>query len=785
MVEVSRHRVASGRLLLLVGASGLVAVALIVLALAWAGSESDAAALERQRSLVNARLQDQVTQVRDLIGKLGESHARLQVDDAAAHQAGSADAADGQRRDGNDLAFLRRAAIEVFGFDRAFIANRDGLIATANEPSAQNGYRWIKPLLKPLWDEAGKNGKAQPVRPGESGTEGRATARLMRLEGRPSIVALAPVAGVAADSAPASSAAAPSIVVVRYLDGSALDKLSRDQGLAGARYARSADADGNEVSFQVDDSGTGEPIGFIIWTPDLPGSIVIHRLVPALSIATLMFAALFGALVILLRKSLSELNDSEEHARHLANHDVLTQLPNRALFTARLEEGTRQARGQSVFLAVALVDLDRFKAVNDTHGHAAGDELIRQAAKRMSDQIGSGDTLARLGGDEFAIIFHDKSPLDERVGAICRQIIQALEQPFILDDTSAASYVSASVGIAFWDKDTVLPDELLRKADLALYEAKRQGRARSVLFDSSLGDGKSDADALQRELRILLAQSGHARAGHNSASPEVGSAPEEPNPSGALELHYQAVFREDDGWHVSGAEALVRWRHPERGLIAPDRFIPMAEESGLIHEIGRWVLRRACIDASAWPSDIPVAVNVSPVQLRHSAFVSDVERILRETGFPATRLEIEVTESALIGGSKDAARTLEALRAMGIKIALDDFGTGYSSLSHLLRFEVDRIKIDRSFVSRLGRSAEATSLISSIIQLGRSLGIMVTAEGIELESQRDFLVAVGCTDLQGFLFSKPSPLHENGCLDYDERLPQSVSNGPDRLDAKL
>ncbi|WP_221139418.1 EAL domain-containing protein [Rhizobium sp. NZLR10] len=769
--------IASGRILFLIAVSGLGAIGLVVLSALWAGTESDAAALDRQRQLVNARLREQVDQVAHVIGQFGNGYL-TRVYPAARSTGGSSSleavltAAAGSA--------ISQTAMSAFGYDQAFVVDEKAQLLMLADAQTEKRYRWMKPLFLPLLQDARlgvrqgtvseRTPSSMESRLANATRSNRALANLMRLEGRPTIV------GVVAINEADQGQQQPTrqfLIVVRFIDGAALDELSRQQGLNGARFARTADADENEVAFQIDATANGEPIGFIVWRPDLPGSRVIGRLMPALSIAALVIAILFSVLLVRLRSSLGELKKSELHARQLALHDVLTDLPNRALFAIRFDECLAETKNSAERSAVALLDLDRFKAVNDTFGHAAGDELIRMAAERIRSILRPGDTLARLGGDEFALLLRDIKDHDQVLPAICEAIVAELGKPFPLLRGEAVARVGGSIGV------TVVPDagrnadDIMRYADVALYEAKMGGRGQWRVYSPSMDGGRNARDILKNELREVLAKS-MASSGDGPRSDPAANRPD----FGSLEVYYQTVHRAEGGYSASGAEALVRWRHSQRGLLTPASFIPVAEEGGLIDALGFWVLREACRAACKWPEDTFVAVNVSPAQLRRPNFAEEVFAVLQESGLLPSRLELELTESSLIEDNSDVYSVLKSLRSRGIQISLDDFGTGFSCLSHLMRFDIDRIKIDRSFVSLLGTKANGAAIIGAIVALSRNLGISTTAEGVETEYQRDFLAALGCTDLQGYFFSKPVPLRELDCFREPESTTRLLTIAP-------
>jgi diguanylate cyclase (GGDEF)-like protein len=406
---------------------------------------------------------------------------------------------------------------------------------------------------------------------------------------------------------------------------------------------------------------------------------------------------------------------------------VLTGLPNRALFDDRLDQAlARTQRGEKV--SVLMLDLDRFKHVNDTLGHHAGDSLIRELAGRLSRLLRSSDTVARLGGDEFAIVQTGIGDNDD-VEALCARILAAVREPF--DILGHQAFVGASIGVALAPDAGFDRVEIMRKADIALYRAKAEGRGCYRTFTAEMDETVKVRGTIEEELRAALA------AGEG------------------LEVAYQPQVA-GAGKPIVGLEALVRWRHPTRGMILPDQFIPVAEQTGLISQVGDWVLRDACATSRRWPN-LFISVNLSPVQFRVDGFAERMIEIARETGADPRRIELEITEGVLLDDGGHAAETLRSLRAAGFRIALDDFGTGYSSLGYLHRYEVDKIKIDRSFVSSLGKEESATAIVNAIVALGQALDLTVTAEGVETTEQESFLRKAGCDELQGYRYSKAVP----------------------------
>jgi diguanylate cyclase (GGDEF)-like protein len=721
-----------------IAASGFAAILLAVVATIWAGGESDLAALERQKELVTTKLVGQVDRVAADVGMVAGGYASLL----------SSSAFDGSGNDGPEVRRFGDTIAVVLGFEQMLLVDRLGNLLNDGEAAIMRRYQWVRPLLADLFTRV-QDDYAKAITGGHhAGSPTSARAEIMRLEGRASIVGMSPI--VLDNSQDATDAATSSqprfyLIAFRFVDGSILNDLSREMGLKGARYARTKDAENGEVAFQVEASATGEPIGVIIWTPDLPGSRVIERLAPYLGAAIAVIGGLFWLMVLRLKRTWKELRQSEQHANDLALQDVLTRLPNRELFARRLDECFASALSDTNIL-VGFIDLDRFKAVNDSFGHAAGDELIIKTAVRMSEVLAGRGTLARLGGDEFAVLLVVGQNEFAAQTKIFDRIITAVHQPFTLCQGEVTAYIGCSIGIATSAGHKCPPEELLRRADVALYQAKGIGRGCHVVYDAEIEVEQREREQLVVELREEL-----ARIDAASVPNRVPTALYRP----ALEVHFQTIHRAGDESMISGAEALVRWRNPRLGLLSPDRFIPLAESTGLIDSLGIVILEQACRAGQSKFPNKTIAVNVSPKQLRNPGFADSVLSILHRTGFAPCCLELELTETALVDSPEQAKESLSRLRGQGIKIALDDFGTGYSSLSHLIHFGIDRIKIDRSFVRLLDTQSNGAAIAAAITSLARNLGIETTAEGVETQGQRDFLVAIGCNDLQGYLFSRP------------------------------
>jgi diguanylate cyclase (GGDEF)-like protein len=418
---------------------------------------------------------------------------------------------------------------------------------------------------------------------------------------------------------------------------------------------------------------------------------------------------------------------AEALVSHMARHDALTMLPNRVLFREKLKQELARARRDQP-LAVLCLDLDNFKAVNDTLGHPIGDTLLKEVATRLRGCLAETDTVARLGGDEFAIVqVAGAQPIAATV--LAQQLIETVAAPYEVDGHRVV--IGTSVGIALAPNDGSDPDELLKNADMALYRAKAEGRGAYRFFEAQM-----DADMQARRLLELDLRS--ALAHHE------------------FELHYQPLV-DLQAKRLSGFEALLRWNHPKRGLVPPGEFIPLAEEIGLISPIGAWVLERACRDAATWPDDLAVAVNLSPVQFKGRTLVLNVVSALGASGLAARRLELEITEAVMLQDTDVTLATLAQLKALGVHISMDDFGTGYSSLSYLRKFPFDKIKIDQSFVRDLSDRPESMAIVRAVAGLGRTLGIATTAEGVETLDQLRAVKAEGCTQVQGYLLGRPKP----------------------------
>jgi diguanylate cyclase (GGDEF)-like protein len=524
----------------------------------------------------------------------------------------------------------------------------------------------------------------------------------------------------------------PVLISVRYLDGSFMNELQSRYLIDGPRFSLRSDPRPDEVTAPLATEG-GRKLGYIIWKPELPGRRILNSLLPFAVSALAVLALLMLLLTRSLKQTLNERAAFEARAAHLAYHDSLTGLPNRALLGERLHHSLA-ALQRGGTLSLLLIDLDRFKEVNDTLGHLAGDQLIRDFAGRLQRLVRATDTVARLGGDEFAVILCDGWKRAE-VDSVCTAIIDEFRVPFTLSDTQV--FGGASIGAVHADGASRDATELMRRADVALYRAKAEGRGCARVYEEGMDESDRARARLEADLRRALDE-------------------------GQFAVWRQAQV--DREGRLIGQELLLRWMHPSLGWIGAQDIIPLAEETGLILPIGEWILGEAAIAAAESPG-LFTAVNLSPVQLAETGFAERAIALFADAGADPRRVELEVTEQVMLDDGMAAGENLELLRAAGFRIALDDFGTGYSSLSYLRQFAVDKIKIDRSFVADLQQSRDARAIVAAIVTLGRAIGLVVSAEGVETEAQKEILLAAGCDQLQGFLFGMPEP-----ALSYQARV---------------
>jgi diguanylate cyclase (GGDEF)-like protein len=490
-----------------------------------------------------------------------------------------------------------------------------------------------------------------------------------------------------------------------------------------ARFAKGVylETDQNYIENRIAAVAERKPLYLINELPDGQVIAISHR-------------PLLNGGSVAMHEDITERRKAEARIAYMAHFDALTELPNRISFRQEMDKALARIE-QGVTLAVLCIDLDHFKPVNDTLGHPMGDALLQAVSGRLRALVGPTDIVARLGGDEFAIV---QMSVDQPVGAttLAARLIREISETYVVQGHQIV--IGASVGIAVAPNDGTDPDRLLKNADLALYRAKEDGRGTYRFFEAGMDAKMQARRRLEVELRKALAL-------------------------GEFEVFYQPLVNLKTN-RVGGFEALLRWRSPGRGLVPPGEFIPLAEEIGLINAIGAWVLKQACTEAAGWPDEIKVAVNLSPVQFKRGTVVLDVIAALGASGLPAHRLELEITETVLLQDTEATLSILNQLRALGARISMDDFGTGYSSLSYLRKFPFDKIKIDQSFIRDLSDQPDSVAIVRAIAGLGSTLGIATTAEGVETDEQLEKVRAEGCTEVQGYLFSKPRPANELGAL---------------------
>jgi diguanylate cyclase (GGDEF)-like protein len=477
-------------------------------------------------------------------------------------------------------------------------------------------------------------------------------------------------------------------------------------------------------------------------TPDREKFAVCERAMPNGSVIEVRSGHLPDGSFVQTFTDITKRAEAEAHVARLASEDPLTGLPNRRVFRTALDQISRQQEtgetSDKQEFAVLFLDLDRFKVVNDTLGHRIGDNLLQEVAKRLKGVLRMEDVLARLGGDEFAIVVRR---VESRAGlaTLANRLVEAVVQPYEINDYRIRS--SVSIGIAVGPDDGRNADDLLMAADLALYSVKGTNRGTFQFYHSSMNKDLNDRRQIELDLREAIERK-------------------------ELELHYQPIINVRRNI-VSGFEALARWRHPDKGMVPPAVFIPVAEDSGLIVPLGEWAMMEACRNAARWPGDLNVSVNLSPVQFTAPNLFEMIEHTLAETGLAPHRLELEITERIFMEDTENTLATLRRIKQLGVRIALDDFGTGYSSLSYLRSFPFDKIKIDRAFVSDLSERNEHVVIVQAVVSIARALGMTTTAEGVETEAQHQFLSALGCDEVQGYLFSAPVPV---------DRLAEFVAN---------
>jgi diguanylate cyclase (GGDEF)-like protein len=713
------------RIVVPIGIVVAVAIACVVIAVLGSAQRADQVALEAERRLFTRALASHSQRVLREVETVVVSEAayrRIRLD-----------------FDSDWVRFFVGQRLQSwFDHDLVFVTDASDHFVYASLAGRGSDPGWfnsIQPDIKPILDhlrslDTPNAAGALPdrTRLATSSQQRYRLAGVQMFLGRPAIVAVVAVVG---DGDPPSDVAgkAPVVISVKWIAADVLDEIASLLQLRNLHMLGEEALASDENMFELTD-WRGQPIAKLAWAPKQPGAEIVGSVVPFVAVALAGLALLATLLFRHMRRTSATIAAGETRLRHLALHDPLCGLPNRVSFGERLEETIQKVRGGGSPAAVFYVDLDHFKDVNDTLGHPIGDELIRSVTQRLTSALRGDDLVARIGGDEFGVITSaGRDPTSLQV--IANRLIAALCTPYTISDKTIV--IGASIGIAVIDENSGDSADVMRHADMALYRAKNEGRNRACIYDIDMDTDLLKRKLVENDLRVAIERN-------------------------ELQVAYQPIVN-NSAEKIVGVEALCRWLHPARGEIPPSEFIPIAENSGLIAELGEWVLRHACLDGKSWP-DVLIAVNVSPLQFRRADFVDVVERILAETGFDPTRLELEVTESTLLGNVDTAELAMFRLKALGVQLALDDFGTGYSSLLYLRRFPFDKLKIDRSFVLSIERAADAAAIVHAVVSLGRGLGMKVTAEGVETAEQHLFLRAAGVHSMQGFRFGRPGTAAE-------------------------
>jgi len=702
-----------------IGVIVAVAIVCIVVAVASSARRADEVALDTERQLFTRALANHGERVLREIESVSTS-----------------DAADRNIRRKFDAEWVRAYVSSMlqsfFDHDFVFIVDAsDRLLYSSlgRHRVDPNGFKSVQPdvrtALNIVRGRIGPEGGAVAGAAAKNSSLHRAVLVQEFLHQPAFVAAVAVTTPDAADSA----AEAPVVVSVKYIDDDVLTEIGASFQLRNLHNVEHGPAAESDHVFSLTDP-QGKAIASFAWTPQRPGAEIVHSVFPFIAVALAGFALLASLVFRQMRRTAATIAAGESRLRHLALHDPLCGLPNRIFFGERLEAMIEKVRKDGGTAAVFYIDLDHFKDVNDTLGHPVGDELILGVTQRLARTLRGDDLVARLGGDEFAVLSSGGFDLTG-LQTIASRMIATICAPYAIGNQTIV--IGASIGIAVINQNVGGSADVMRHADLALYRAKNEGRNRACIYDSAMDADLVKRKVLENDLRATIE-------------------------SGSLCVAYQPIVN-NSGEIVVGVEALCRWTHPERGEIQPSEFVPIAEHSGLIIELGEHVLRRACLDGKAWPG-LTVSVNVSPLQFRRTDFVDVVERILAETEFDPARLELEVTESTLLGNVDTAELAMFRLKALGVRLALDDFGTGYSSLLYLRRFPFDKLKIDSSFVLSIERAADAAAIVHAVVSLGRGLGMKVTAEGVETAEQQLFLRAAGIHSMQGYRFGRPGTAAE-------------------------
>ncbi len=622
-------------------------------------------------------------------------------------------------------------------FDTVYLLNADGTTVFA--------YRFGAAITRPPQEAFGPSLDRLLRASAEAGSADARSALVKGVWG-PMVIALGPVVPFSEGIPPPQHKRI--LILAKSLDRAAVQRLSRDYLINGLALAPAAAAAGNGTVLPLTDAD-GRTIAALTWTERLPGSAALARLNPRVIGMLGALAATMLVLVVIAARSFAGVRRGEIQALHAATHDTLSGLPNRAALLEHLKHAIDKHRGDTG-LAFACIELDGVKEANDAYGRDVGDQLLRRVAKSLQ-ALAKRCYLVRVGGEEFAVVI-DKPDAAGNANELSKRLKHFFAKP--IDIGGRIISVNASMGVALIDSAGISAEEALRRGEVAMYQARHEGRNRVCMFDDSLDTRRRKRIEIAGDLRRALAID-------------------------ALTLFYQPVCDARDGRIIS-AEALIRWpRGDDAQPISPAEFIPIAEETGLIDELGMWTLRRACRDAAAWPG-LKVSVNVSPAQFPNPNFAEAVAAVLEQTGFPANRLEIEVTETYLVTHPEQARLAINSIRALGITVALDDFGVGYSSIGYLRQFAFDKLKLDRTLIANIDRDPQAQRLVQATVALAGALDLTVTAEGVETEEEAALLRIAGCDAFQGFFFGRPAPAAElTALLGSEARLQKRA--GPLRL----
>ncbi|MBS0246100.1 MAG: EAL domain-containing protein [Proteobacteria bacterium] len=702
-----------------IGVIVAVAIVCIVVAVLSSAQRADEVAATQERQLLSTALQNFGRRTLSELDSVASSQGAL----ANIRQAYDPNWAE-QRAGAWLTTFFRHDEVFIFDKNDRPIYSRVGNY-TVVRPPLETSTTDFAEILNYMRGRSAAMADAIRLTDRGAAERGAAThvAMLRLVMGQPAAVVAAAIADAGVTASPDSDA--PILLTVKFLGADALGGLASQLGLDGLRILDHGPVPTGDFAYDVA-APDGSRIARLVWTPKQPGAEIVHSVVPFIAVALAGFALLGAFVLRYMRRTAVAIAAGENRLRHLAMHDPLCGLPNRIFFSERLEAVIEEVAATAIPAALFYIDLDHFKDVNDTLGHPVGDELIRNVTLRLSHTLRGGDLVARLGGDEFAVLssIGGDAPV---MMALAQRIIASICAPYNIGGQNIV--IGASIGIAVIDRHCAGAADVMRYADMALYRAKNEGRNRACIYDAAMDADLSKRKLLEGDLREAIENN-------------------------QLRLVYQPIV-DKSGDNMLGVEALCRWTHPTRGEISPMEFIALAEHSGLIVELGAWVLRKAMTDGLAWPN-LTVAVNVSPLQFRRADFADTVEHTLKETGFDPARLELEITESVLIGNIETTEAAMRRLKAFGIRLALDDFGTGYSSLLYLRRFPFDKLKIDRSFVLSIEKAADAAAIVHAVVSLGRGLGMKVTAEGVETADQHLFLRAAGVHQMQGYRFGRPT-----------------------------